>query len=247
MRIYFLNFNGMHFSSNQNETAMKKTSLMLALLSAGIFAAPSTVSAVTPYVRASCGVGLMNNVEYKFQTLDKVETDEMDSGLALEGAFGIKTGRFRIEAAVGYQSNEVNKFTFNGTGYGEFDGLTGTPADSYDEKWTYSIQSYMVNGYADFNAECKISPFLMAGIGIANIQNKEAYLGISDGGATVTGTSNGVFAWQVGAGVGVKASDNVTIDLSYRYFAASNADGFAEDRKVDVSTSNFLIGGRYSF
>ena len=105
----------------------------------------------------------------------------------------------------------------------------------------------MVNGYVDFNDECKISPFLMAGIGIANIQNKEKYLGISDGGATVTGTSNGVFAWQVGAGVGVKASDAVTIDLAYRYFAALDAEGFAADREVHVSTSNFLLGARYSF
>jgi opacity protein-like surface antigen len=225
---------------------MKKTSLMLALLSAGIFAVPSIASAVTPYVRASCGVGLMNNVEYKFQTLDKVETDEMDSGLALEGAFGVKTGKFRIEAAVGYQSNEVGKFTYNGTGYGVHNGETGAPEDG-DEKWTYSIQSYMVNGYADFNDENKISPFLMAGIGIANIQNKEKYPAELVGGTTVTGTSNGVFAWQVGAGVGVKASDNVTIDLAYRYFAASNAEGFAEDRKADVSTSNLLLGARYSF
>ena len=79
-----------------------------------------------------------------------------------------------------------------------------------------------------------------------NITNKErtpadAY------GVTVTGTSNGVFAWRVCAGVGVKASDKLTIDLSYRYFAAPNAEGFAADRKVDVSTSNFLLGARYSF
>ena len=238
---------------------MKKMSLMLALLGAGILSVPLRASAVTPYVRTSCGVGLMNNVEYRFLQKDGVETDEMDSGLAIEGAFGIKTGRFRVEAAVGYQSNEVGKFTFNGNYYNTllddqdhpdptiYDGLTGSPEAIHNEKWTYSIQSYMVNGYVDFNDECKISPFLMAGIGIANIQNKEKYLGISDGGATVTGTSNGVFAWQVGAGVGVKASDAVTIDLAYRYFAALDAEGFAADREVHVSTSNFLLGARYSF
>ena len=226
---------------------MKKMSLMLALLGAGILSVPLRASAVTPYVRTSCGLGLMNHVEYKFQTLDMVETDEMDSGLAIEGAFGIKTGRFRVEAAVGYQSNQVGKFTFNGKDYGVDDGLTGSPEDIFNTKWTYSIQSYMVNGYVDFNDECKISPFLMAGIGIANIQNKERYLGAADGGVTVRGTSNGVFAWQVGAGVGVKASENVTIDLAYRYFAALDAEGFAADRKVHVSTSNFLLGARYSF
>ena len=87
----------------------------------------------------------------------------------------------------------------------------------------------------------------MAGIGIANIQNKERYPAVLVGGATVKGTSNGVFAWQVGAGVGVKASDAVTIDLAYRYFAALDAEGFAADRKVNVSSSNFLLGARYSF
>ena len=126
----------------------------------------------------------MNNVEYRFLQKDGVETDEMDSGLAIEGAFGIKTGRFRVEAAVGYQSNQVGKFTFNGNYYNTllddkgkldltiYDGLTGSPEAIHNEKWTYSIQSYMVNGYVDFNDECKISPFLMAGIGIANIQNQ---------------------------------------------------------------------------
>jgi opacity protein-like surface antigen len=218
---------------------------MLVLLGAGIVAVPSIASAVTPYVKTSGGVGLMNNVKYKFQVQDKVETDDMNSGLALEGAFGIKTGGFRIEAAVGYQSNMVGKFTLNGTGYEEYNGLTSTP-EAGDEKWTYSIQSYMLNGFADFNAESKISPFLMAGIGIASINNKERTPADSFG-VTRTGTSNGVFAWQVGAGVGVKASDNVTVDLSYRYFAALNLEGFAADRKVDVSTSNFLLGARYSF
>ncbi len=87
----------------------------------------------------------------------------------------------------------------------------------------------------------------MAGIGIANIQNKDTYLGITNGGATVFGTSNGVFAWQIGAGFGVKASENITIDLAYRYFAAPDSEGVAEDRIVDVSTSNFLLGARYSF
>ena len=163
---------------------MKKMSLMLALLGAGILSVPLRASAVTPYVRTSCGVGLMNNVEYRFLQKDGVETDEMDSGLAIEGAFGIKTGRFRVEAAVGYQSNQVGKFTFNGNYYNTllddkgkldltiYDGLTGSPEAIHNEKWTYSIQSYMVNGYVDFNDECKISPFLMAGIGIANIQNQ---------------------------------------------------------------------------
>jgi len=81
-----------------------------------MFSATPTASAVTPYVRASCGVGLMNNVEYRFTTQDKVETDKMHTGAAVEGAFGIKTGRFRVDAATGYQSNQVDQFTLNSTG-----------------------------------------------------------------------------------------------------------------------------------
>lgn len=224
---------------------MKKQFIMLSLLGAGILAAPSLASAVTPYVRMSGGAGLMNNVGYRFTAQDKVETDKMHAGAAVEGAFGIKTGRFRVEAAVGYQSNQVDQFTLKGTGYGVNNGLTSTP-ESGDEKWTYSIQSYMVNGFVDFNADSKVSPFVMAGAGIANIMNKE--LTPADAfGVTVLGTSNGVFAWQVGAGVGVQASDNITIDLGYRYFAPSSAEGFAADRVVDLSTSNILLGARYSF
>jgi len=150
--------------------------------------------------------------------------------LALEGAFGVRTDMFRVEAAVGYQTNDVK--------------------DDGDEDMSYSaaIRSYMVNGYADFDMDGGITPFVTGGVGLANVETK-----IHDG--TIgeweeMSLSQDVFAWQVGAGVGVKASDNITVDLLYRYFATSDVV-FAEDGddewKYTVATSKLMLGMRYSF
>ena len=65
-----------------------------------------------------------------------------------------------------------------------------------------------------------------------------------------------VFAWQVGAGVGIKASEHVVVDLGYRYFQTANiaVDNMALIPEhgvgpVDLtrSGSNILAGVRYNF
>jgi len=228
---------------NTTQTPMKK--IALALMVAGICAAPSMASAeMKPYVSLSAGLGLMNDSDIK-EGDEVLESELYKTGVALEGAVGVKMDMFRVEAAVGYQSSDVDKYKDDGIEEPLPEGLEVSTA----------IRSYMVNGYADFDMNNGITPFVMGGVGLANVDLKSHNAFYEEDGWSADGWydssySQDVFAWQVGAGVGVKATDNITVDLSYRYFATSDVkfgswDG--EDDKFTVGTSKVLLGMRYSF
>ncbi len=204
----------------------------MTMLAVGVIADPAMAFSATPYLRASGGIGLMNDVDYYWVEENTTEKDELDAGFALEGAFGIKRGILRIEAAAAYQSNEVYRYVYKGVAY-----------DPSDEKktFTYSVWSYMVNVYTDYNENGQVSPFVMAGIGVADVD----FTRISLDDRQESGFSECVFAWQAGFGAGIRVTDALTLDLGYRYFAAAGAEGWNEKDRFDLSTSNFMLGARY--
>lgn len=103
-----------------------------------------------------------------------------------------------------------------------------------------SVFSIMANGYLDFQLEQrKIIPFVSAGISYANV-NVDA-LG-NDG-------SDGVIAFQFGAGVGLQVSRQVTLDAKYRYFTAPDPriELGSNTLEMDINSHNILFGCRVSF
>lgn len=198
---------------------MKK--ILLSLLVAGICSAPALGQAVTPYVSGSVGLGLLNNSEVNgFDNSLKY-----DSGVALNAAVGLQSDMGRLEAAIGYQRNGVdNAFGYTNLG------------DSH-----VRTLSFMANGYMDYHMKhSDLSPYVMAGLGIAHV-NADVY----DSFGPFYSDSDTVFAWQLGAGVGIKVSKNMTFDLGYRYFAPNDAT--LNGDRVSLSSSNILAGLRYSF
>ncbi len=96
----------------------------------------------------------------------------------------------------------------------------------------------MANGYYDISlSDASITPYVTGGVGFASFSG-------SNGGFDAT-----EFAWQVGAGLGFKASENVVVDLGYRYFRTSDISDSFEGVPADfsISGSNILAGIRYSF
>jgi opacity protein-like surface antigen len=192
---------------------MKK--LILPLLVAGICAVPSLTQAKTnPYVSVSGGLGLMNNSSVNGHS----DIVEYKTGYLFNGAVGLKSDPFRLEGEIGYHRNSVDKY--------------GGGAPWADER--VSIWSFMANGYLDYDMRDEgISPFVMLGLGYASVSN--SYTGGS--------SSNGAFAWQIGAGIGIKASDKVTFDVSYRYFKTGDVTLYGD--KVTTGSHNFLAGLRF--
>jgi len=98
-----------------------------------------------------------------------------------------------------------------------------------------SLLTGMVNGYYDFDAGSDIAPYVMAGAGIASLDVSWS---------TENSTS---FVWQVGAGLGLKVNDNVTVDLGYRYLVPEGLECPIDHNDVSWSSHNILAGIRYSF
>jgi opacity protein-like surface antigen len=188
--------------------------LVLPLLVAGLFAVPSLANASTnPYVSVSGGVSLMT----KSSVNGDADVVDYKTGYLFNGAFGLKNDTFRLEAEVGYHRNKVNTWG------------AWTMADEH-----ISIWSFMANGYLDYDMKDQgITPFIMAGLGYASVTNNLS--GGSD--------SDGAFAWQVGAGVGIKAADKVTVDISYRYFKTGDVTLYGNT--VTTGSHNIIAGVRF--
>ncbi|NTU96346.1 MAG: porin family protein [Chlorobiaceae bacterium] len=181
----------------------------------GLCSVPSlSYAAANPYVSVSGGLGLMNNSSEDGND----DAVEYNSGYLVNGAVGLKSDLGRIEAEVGYHRNGVDTYY-------------GSPQSDTD----VSVWSFMANGYLDFDMKDQgIAPYVMAGIGVADasIQSDTEEYGDT------------VFAWQVGAGVGIKAADKVSVDLGYRYFKPSDVTW--DGSTYSLGSHNILAGIRYS-
>ena len=174
-----------------------------------------------PYVSGSVGVGLLGNADVTSAGVTDKDGQTFKTGIPFGGAIGFKNNGYRVEAALGFQNQKVDTWQH----------APDTTNDSV------SMLTYMANGYYDVDINnASLSPYLMAGLGGARVNSKNE--GMADHKSTV-------FAWQAGVGVGIKAADNLTVDLGYRYLKPSKfKDSYGE---YTTSSSNFLAGIRYEF
>jgi len=123
-----------------------------------------------------------------------------------------------------------------------------------------NIHTLFANFYYDIKTGTAFTPYVGAGLGVAWIDQKVSGLmpstvaGGSSWAATddkSTTTTN--FAWNVGAGVGYSMTDNIIVDLGYRYTdfgdgkKFSNAAGTLNFQVKDITAHEALVGLRYQF
>ncbi|HHE31773.1 MAG TPA: porin family protein [Chlorobaculum parvum] len=92
------------------------------------------------YISGSVGIGLPEDTK-----TDNLGDQEMDTGLALNGAIGYDFGGARLEAAVGYQKHDFK-----------------------DVDEDISLLTVMANAYYDIDTGSDITPYIMAGAGWAH-------------------------------------------------------------------------------
>lgn len=200
---------------------MKK--IFLAVLLAGLSSAPG-YAATSPYVSGSLGVGFPGKSDISSGGTTYKDAISYKSGIPFGGAVGIKNDAYRAEVFLGYQTNDLDKFTISGT-------------ETSGAGYSASVFLYMVNGYYDFmDKNSNVSPYLTVGLGGASIHAK---------GPDTDETKN-VFTWQAGLGVGVKAGDNLMVDLGYRYIKPGSFSAYNVG-DVTASTHNIMAGIRYEF
>jgi len=142
-----------------------------------------------------------------------LETDHANGGFIGEGAIGLAyqedvcTSTLRAELAFSFQQDTIDDSE------GDFDVET---------------MAVMVNGYFDLYTETDFTPYLLAGIGRANV----------DDGSDDTYT----FAYQFGAGLGYSVTEHIILDLKYKYFGTDDSDIIPR-----LTTQQVLFGVRYQF
>ncbi len=222
---------------------MKKTLSLLALLAvAGMASAPA--QAATHYVSGMAGVSWMEKINavntYSGYSPEYDSNYDLGAGLNLLGAVGCDYGHTRLEAELGYQKHD-------------FKSVDGIYWGAENMQGDVSVSSFLVNGYYDIELGSKVELYATAGVGVAHL----SFNGVapadyaSDELYTWEETTT---AWQIGAGLAVPISDNVKLDLRYRYFSTTDitvsSESFFYDAAdlepvhANVSSHSVLLGLR---
>lgn len=181
----------------------------------------STASAQA-YVSGNLGAVIVNDSDFS----DGFDSGEFtfDTGIGLTGAIGGFLGEgVRGEVELGYRANDIDKVTIDGLGTASLNG-------------DVTSLSLMGNLYYDFPVAGNFSPFIVGGIGFANVEADVDFAG-SEG--------DNVFAYQLGLGGSFKLSQQVNLDLQYRFFGTSDPE--LDGVEVEYNTQNFMVGLRCSF
>ena len=250
---------------------MNKT-LLLAGVATALFAVSANATEFSPYVSAKAvWLGMQDNVKTHILYRQKsaggsaegtYDEDHKDSVWGLRLAAGASTpvtyGKLRTELEFGW--NDDAKDSHNSS----FKGPSTPTPYSYKLENKLSVYSAMINVYYDIDTGTNFTPYIGAGLGMAHLKNK----------LTVSASSGSVslalsdkeeenhFAWNLGLGMNYALTDNVSLDLGYRYtnygriqkarhqsMAAynSNIGTLGAIGKVKVESHEALLGLRYAF
>jgi len=173
------------------------------------------------------------------QTFD--EKTRFDPGLYIGGAGGFDFGFLRLEEEISYKEADINSITDN-TGVNQYRDIDGN----------LQALAFMTNVFFDFHNYSPVTPYVGGGVGVARLHLSNTF-------ATDAGNQrllmyprddDTVFAYQVGAGLGIAINRRLSIDLGYRYF---NTD-WANFSRNSLTTSgvrfeshNATIGFRTRF
>jgi opacity protein-like surface antigen len=143
---------------------------------------------------------------------------------------------FRVEAELNYLQADIRSHRRGGT---TFNGSSAT-GDT-------SILAGFASVYYDLPFSTGITPFVGAGLGIANVDLEDH--GIAGPGTFMEDSGN-AFAWHVTAGADIAMTDAASLELGYRYLAVEGVDLTAVDgtgNSVDADSHVLFAGVKYRF
>ena len=216
--------------------------------------------------RPSSYVGSVPDLRYENSSLDDSGTIDVGVGYRFNNYFRADiTGEYRSAAHFG-ATESYNIGAFATDQYGNPPGNSSRAYDNYSG----SIRSIvgLVNGYVDVGTWYGITPFVGAGVGVANINVKNV-TDISYGSGALNGAGNGGggfsgshsqtnFAFALMAGLDLAVTQNLTLELGYRYLNLGNASSAAiacnstpscpfEVQHYKIQSNDIRLGFRYTF
>ncbi len=195
------------------------------------------------YLSVHIGTAVMED-SHVTDALTSAQTKvSFDKGHALTAAFGVRTEKiYRGEIEISTQKNDPDQ-----AAVGAFRNIT-VDGD-------IACRALLANGYYDFVGESRFTPYISAGLGMAEVSVNDVTVRIPNPASTdalpLPDTVYNfddeaiTFAYQLGAGVGYTFGPHFTLDLKYRYFTTNKVKLI--DGKMDFVTHNFYAGVRYGF
>lgn len=242
-----------------------KNLLLVALVAASFSSLASADNGVYASVKAG-----VSDTKYKDSVDTEYTTDSTDHVWVYSNNNQTKSVYPTISAAVGYDFSTISpvnvrtelEYTYKGKTkyqpetyetYGNYQGTVGIDYEHFAAINLSSIksQSLMLNGYYDFKNTSKFTPYVSAGVGFTHIKNTQTNR-IEN---TSASDSDNQFTWSAGVGVNYAVSQNVGLDLGYRYvdagkydFTFTHKEGVVPtNTKFKLSSNEYLLGIRYNF
>jgi opacity protein-like surface antigen len=212
-----------------------KNTLLAGVAAASLFVVSGQAHAADVSVFA--GASFPRDLETVYATTDY--TLGLKTGYLIGGAIGMNvTDMIRGEVELSHSRWDANEVSYA--------GMVGGP-DTADGsiKATYLL----ANLWGDFENDSSFTPYVGGGAGVGwadgNVTHGGAPFGHGDGEMG--------FAFQVGAGVKFDLTDNVLVDLGYRYKSILNIDFddtsgvFGPWKDGDVNSHNVQLGLTFNF
>lgn len=145
-----------------------------------------------------------------------------------------------VDARIELEYNYKDKTDFNPT-------LANKALNRINNELT--SQSLMLNGYYDIKNSTKFTPYVNAGVGFTHLKNQQTVKADNHS----SSDSDNHFTWSAGVGVAYAVSQDVALDLSYRYvdagkFKFDNTLGLNKtETDVKLRSNEYLLGIRYNF
>ena len=165
----------------------------------------------------------------------QIKTDNFDYDNALGAKWAV--GASVLQESVGSLRAEL-EYSGVSASYFEFSGRdNGDPHSNEDRASHLDSKTLFVNMYFDVNIGTIFTPYIGAGIGVSNAS---ADYNFQSGRYSIpeSRVSDWKLGWNVGAGVGVRLTQQLTLDLGYRYTDLGHFSGMAGLYKEDYAASS---------
>jgi len=175
------------------------------------------------YLSGNIGFGIRPDADFN----GGPDQFDNDPAFVINGAIGVELNpTIRVEGEIGLHANTADLFSVT------------------SNEFTFSMVSFMGNGYFDIPTNSPLRPYLGAGLGfaIAGVEEEDIF------GGTSTDTDL-VAAFQLMAGFGYDISPRATLNFGYRYFTTSDPDFFTVfgPLETEFTSHDFLFGARFRF
>ena len=179
------------------------------------------------YLRGDIGVGIATTTSLRstFQATDlagnpytpppltRVNNSIGNSGVIDVGVGYQLNNWFRFDATVGYHSAVPYRM-----GYVYPASFCGGGVTYCSDFYSGQISALhgLVNGYVDLGTWYGVTPFVGAGVGVANVKFG-SLIDYGQGSGVASDRSQTNFAWALMAGLGYNVNDRLKLEMGYRY------------------------------